>query len=32
MSLCGIVISGLLLLVIILGGSGALLLGHCHDA
>jgi hypothetical protein len=32
LSLCGIVVSGLLFLLIVLGGSGALLLGHCQDA
>jgi hypothetical protein len=32
MSICGIVVSGLLFILILLGGSGALLLGHCHQA
>lgn len=31
MSVCGIVVSSLLLILILLGGSGALLLGHCHQ-
>ena len=29
LSLCGIVLSALLFILIVLGGSGALLLGHC---
>jgi hypothetical protein len=32
MSICGIVVSSLLFILIVLGGSGALLLGHCHAA
>jgi hypothetical protein len=32
LTVCGIVVSSLLLILILLGGSGALLLGHCHQA
>lgn len=32
MSICGIVVSTLLFILILLGGSGALLLGHCHQS
>ena len=32
MSICGIVVSTLLFIVIVLGGSGALLLGHCQQS
>ena len=32
LAICGIVVSSLLLIGIILGGSGALLLGHCQDS
>jgi hypothetical protein len=31
MAVCGIVVSSLLFILILLGGSGALLLGHCHQ-
>lgn len=32
MSICGIVVSSLLFILILLGGSGALLLGHCQGS
>jgi hypothetical protein len=32
MSICGIVVSTLLFILIVLGGSGALLLGHCQGS
>jgi hypothetical protein len=32
LSICGIVVSSLLFILIVLGGSGALLLGHCHPS
>jgi hypothetical protein len=32
MSICGIVVSSLLFVAILLGGSGALLLGHCQGS
>ena len=32
MSVCGLVVSSLLLILIILSGTGALLLDHCHQS
>jgi hypothetical protein len=32
LSICGIVVSSLLFILIVLGGSGALLLGHCQQS
>jgi hypothetical protein len=32
MAICGIVVSSLLFIAILLGGSGALLLGHCQGS
>ena len=32
LSICGIVVSSLLFIAIVLGGSGALLLGHCQGS
>jgi hypothetical protein len=32
LAVCGIVVSSLMFILILLGGSGALLLGHCHQA
>jgi hypothetical protein len=32
MAICGIVVSSLIFIMIVLGGSGALLLGHCQGS
>jgi hypothetical protein len=32
LSICGVVVSSLLFILILLGGSGALLLGHCQGS